>query len=87
MKGKKIYKSGEVHDADRAAQYSQTDQSPYRFLAYRDFPSLIEKFQNIDRVVDFGSGTGISTHYLFEQGFDVIGVDRSQAMVDKAKLD
>lgn len=86
MTDSKIYKSGEVHDTLQANKYSQTHQSPHRFLAYRDFSNLIGNYTNINRVLDLGSGTGASTHYLFEKGFDVIGTDKSPAMIEEAKL-
>lgn len=85
MKDLKTYQSGGVHDTMQASKYSQTHQSPHRFLAYRDFPNLIGNFANINRVLDFGSGTGASTHYLFEKGYNVVGVDKSSAMVKEAK--
>jgi len=80
------YKSGETHNVLQATKYSQTHQLPYRFLAYRDFPGLIKNFDGINRVLDLGSGTGASTYYLFEKGYDVIGVDKSHAMIREAKL-
>lgn len=79
------YTSGELHDTEQANKYSQTLKSPHRFLAYRDFYSLIERFGNINKVLDFGSGTGISTHFLFEKKYDVIGIDRSPYMIKEAK--
>ena len=86
MKNCVEYRSGEIHNIQKANNYSQTHQLPYRFLAYRDFYRLIKNFKNINRILDFGSGTGASTHYLFEKGYEVIGVDKSIAMIDKAKL-
>lgn len=86
MKNSSAYKSGEVHGVSQASKYSKTHESPHRFLAYRDFPGLIKKFSNINRVLDFGSGTGASTYYLLERGYDVIGLDKSSSMVKEAKL-
>lgn len=86
MKASQIYKSGAVHDVLQANKYSQTHQSPHRFLAYRDFSKLIRNFGNINRVLDFGSGTGASTAYLFNNGYDAVGVDKSPAMIKEAKL-
>lgn len=86
MSNAKLYKSGELHGASHANEYSQTHQLAHRFLAYRDFNKLLGgKHKRIKKVLDFGSGTGASTWHLFEQGYDVIGLDRSDAMVEKAK--
>ncbi|MCK4934375.1 MAG: methyltransferase domain-containing protein [Simkaniaceae bacterium] len=81
-----IYQSGKVHNSLQASKYSKTLQSPHRFLAYRDFSHLIRNFTNIHRVLDFGSGAGASTQFLCEKGYDVIGIDKSPAMIKEAKL-
>lgn len=82
-----MYASGEIHTHSEASNYSQTHSSPHRHLAYRDVMSLIKNFSGINKVLDFGSGTGISARYLYELGYEVIGVDKSIAMVQQAKQD
>jgi SAM-dependent methyltransferase len=37
------------------------------------------------RVLDLGSGTGEHARYLVSQGYEVVGVDASESMVDKAR--
>ena len=37
-----------------------------------------------DLVVDLGCGTGTLSEMLYEEGFDVIGIDSSEAMLEKA---
>lgn len=37
-----------------------------------------------DLVVDLGCGTGTFSEMLYEEGFDVIGIDSSEAMLEKA---
>lgn len=68
-----------------AGIYSQTEDTLCRYLAYRDLPGLIKKHVKGKKTLDYGSGTGISTRFLIEQGFDVQGVDVSQAMIEQAK--
>ncbi|MDN3505889.1 MAG: class I SAM-dependent methyltransferase [Simkaniaceae bacterium] len=85
MENKKKYKSGELHDSTQASQYSDTHQLPHRFLAYRDFSKQVKNLGNINKVLDFGSGTGASTQVLFEKGYEVTGLDKSSDMVFQAK--
>lgn len=80
------YRSGEDHGSIEAEKYSKTICCPHRFLAYRDFPNLVKGYKNIDKVLDFGSGAGASTDYLAKRGYDVLGTDKSQSMLDQAKL-
>lgn len=86
MKTTQIYKSGEIHDHVQAHKYTKTHHSPHRFLAYRDVSNLISNFSDIKRVLDFGSGTGASSYYLLQQGYNVIGIDKSPSMVQEARL-
>lgn len=37
------------------------------------------------RILDLGSGTGEHARYLVSQGFEVVGVDSSESMIDKAR--
>lgn len=37
------------------------------------------------KILDIGSGTGHHSGKLSEQGYNVLGIDKSQAMIDKAK--
>lgn len=85
MEQTKEYKSGQIHNIQQASEYSKTHEYPHRFLAYRDLHILLKNFANINKVLDFGCGTGSSTFYFFEKGFDVTGIDQSKAMVDEAK--
>jgi SAM-dependent methyltransferase len=80
------YKSGAVHDELQAREYSQTHELPHRYIAYRDFPRLIKQYKDISRVLDLGSGSGFSSIYLHDKGYEVIGTDKSQAMINEAKL-
>ena len=43
------------------------------------------QFQAGDRLLELGCGPGNLTHHLADQGFDITGVDKSDAMIAKAK--
>lgn len=47
----------------------------------------IKKYRpNAEKVLEFGSGTGIHGLILQKMGYDIYGIERSQQMVDKAIL-
>ncbi|MDE6168371.1 MAG: class I SAM-dependent methyltransferase [Acetatifactor sp.] len=48
----------------------------------RDVEGLLDSERNL--VVDLGCGTGTLTELLYERGYDVIGVDASEAMLNAA---
>lgn len=77
--------SGEIHKELQAKEYTKTSNLPHRYLAYRDFKGLIKEFGSIKKVLDLGSGTGASSDYLYKNGYDVIGVDKSISMIKQAK--
>lgn len=80
-----MYKSGNIHGQEQAAVYSKLDISPHRFLAYRDFSNLTKGLIVGKKALDLGSGTGASTKYLSNKGFEVTGLDISEAMIAEAK--
>jgi SAM-dependent methyltransferase len=44
---------------------------------------ILERFPT-QSVIDLGCGTGEHSRFLAEEGFNVVGLDRSEAMLDKA---
>ncbi|MBN2519141.1 MAG: class I SAM-dependent methyltransferase, partial [Bacteroidales bacterium] len=72
-------------DIDRAESYAKLEFSNTYYLAYRDLPGIINKHINGRKALDFGCGTGRSTRFLQQYGFDCIGVDISENMINKAK--
>ncbi|MBK8026414.1 MAG: class I SAM-dependent methyltransferase [Chloroflexi bacterium] len=58
-------------------------------FATRIAPQIVHFAHGLDwigrRVVDFGCGTGASTAWFASQGFNVVGVDRSPAMLEVAR--
>ncbi len=72
-------------DAKRAESYAKLEFPGTYYLAYRDLPQIIFKHAKGNKALDFGCGTGRSTRFLKELGFDVMGVDISKDMLDKAR--
>ncbi len=68
----------------RAESYSRLEFPNTYYLAYRDLPVIIKTHTKGKKAVDFGCGTGRSTRFLSNLGFDTIGIDISQSMIDKA---
>jgi SAM-dependent methyltransferase len=49
--------------------------------------SLISRFQNAAQtILELGSGTGKHALYLAEKGYSVVGVERSDGMIEQARL-
>jgi SAM-dependent methyltransferase len=71
-------------DRDRARAYAELEFPGTYYLAFRDIPRLLAKHVTGTRALDFGCGAGRSSRFLRHQGFDVIGVDISEAMLAEA---
>lgn len=81
------YLSEKDKSTDVAEKYhNNTLSSPHRYLAYRDIPYLIEKHVLGKTALDYGAGTGISSQFLLNLGFQVSGVDKSHEMLKQAKI-
>jgi SAM-dependent methyltransferase len=72
-------------DARRAETYAKLEFPGTYYLAYRDLPQIIAGHVKGRRAVDFGCGTGRSTRFLKQLGFEVVGVDIAEDMIRKAK--
>lgn len=72
-------------DCVRAEAYARLEYPGTYYLAFRDLPALIREDVRGRRALDFGCGTGRSTRFLRELGFDVLGVDISHAMLERAR--
>jgi SAM-dependent methyltransferase len=73
-------------DEERARAYATLQFPGTYYLAFRDLPALIRRYNRGSRTLDFGCGTGRSTRFLRNLGLDVIGADISQAMLDQARV-
>lgn len=82
---KTIYNSQNEKSVEQALGYVKSLQCASRYLSYRDMPEIIAKYVRGSKTLDYGSGTGISTKLLLDQGLDVIGVDISKEMLAVAK--
>jgi SAM-dependent methyltransferase len=72
----------------RAESYSELEFPNTYYLAYRDLPEIISLNVSGNNALDFGCGTGRSTRFLKQLGFDVKGIDNSSDMIEIArKLD
>jgi SAM-dependent methyltransferase len=79
-------KTGNVYDDERRARaYAELQFPGTYYLAYRDLPALIGEHVQGRTAIDFGCGTGRSTRFLRELGFDVVGVDIAQPMLARAR--
>lgn len=71
-------------DATRAAAYAQLAFANTYYLAFRDVPALLREAPG-RRAMDFGCGTGRSTRFLKDHGFDTAGVDIAPQMIAQAR--
>ena len=72
-------------DRDRADAYAQLAFPGTYFLAFRDLPALLRKHVTGRVALDFGCGAGRSTRFLRDLGYDVLGVDISAEMLERAR--
>lgn len=72
-------------DSARAAAYARLEFPGTYYLAFRDLPGIIGRHARGRRGLDFGCGTGRSTRFLRGLGFEVVGVEISEAMLAQAR--
>jgi SAM-dependent methyltransferase len=72
-------------DQTRAESYSRLEFPNTYYLAYRDLPEIISSHVKGKRAIDFGCGTGRSSRFLKQLGFDVTGIDISADMLEIAR--
>jgi len=72
-------------DSTRADAYATLEFKNTYYLAYRDLPAIIEKHVRGGKAIDFGCGTGRSTRFLRQLGFEVTGIDISDDMIRRAR--
>lgn len=72
-------------DPARAEAYSKLDFGGTYSLAFRDLPALFQEHVRGTHAVDFGCGTGRSTRFLRQCGFETTGIDVSEQMIAKAR--
>jgi ubiquinone/menaquinone biosynthesis C-methylase UbiE len=72
-------------DDTYAAAYAKMEFPGTYYLAFRDLPEILSRHVGGRKALDFGCGTGRSTRFLSQLGFDVIGVDIAEEMVREAR--
>jgi SAM-dependent methyltransferase len=77
--------SNVYEDRARADAYAALEFPGTYYLAYRDLPAIIGQHVRGKQALDFGCGAGRSTRFLKKLGFDVVGVDISEAMLARAR--
>lgn len=75
-----------AHDYSKySAKYAELGIEGTYYLEFRDIPTLFKRnVKSGNTVLDYGCGTGRSTRFLKNIGYDVIGVDISQDMINQA---
>lgn len=79
--------AGEInasYSLENAKKYTHSPVDNTYYLAFRDVPGLIEKYVKGKKAIDFGCGTGRSTRFLRDLGFETLGVDNSKEMIEQA---
>lgn len=72
-------------DRTRADAYAKLEFPGTYYLAYRDLPAIIKEHVQGKKALDFGCGTGRSTRFLSDLGFDPVGVDVAEHMLARAR--
>jgi SAM-dependent methyltransferase len=72
-------------DVARAEAYATLEFKNTYHLAYRDIPTILGAHVRGRKSIDFGCGTGRSTRFLRQLGFEVTGVDIAEDMIRKAR--
>lgn len=72
-------------DDVRANEYSKLEFANTYYLAFRDLPAIITEHVTGTKAIDFGCGTGRSTRYVRQLGFEVVGIDIAPEMIARAR--
>jgi SAM-dependent methyltransferase len=72
-------------DAARSKAYAKLEFPGTYYLAYRDLPAILAEHVRGKKAIDFGCGAGRSTRFLRGLGFDAIGLDIAEPMLDRAR--
>ena len=84
-KGKPLTFANCYEDGARAEAYATLEFKNTYHLAFRDIPAILGEHVRGRKSVDFGCGTGRSTRFLRQLGFEVTGIDIAEDMIRKAR--
>lgn len=73
-------------DKARADAYAELEFPGTYYLAFRDLRAILSEHIQGRNAVDFGCGTGRSTRFLRNLGYEVVGVDISAQMLAQARV-
>ena len=65
--------------------YAKHENVGTAYLAYKYLYSILEKYTEGSKTLDFGCGTGSSTRFLNEIGLNVSGADINDTMLSEAR--
>lgn len=71
--------------SDYAEEYAELGWNGTYYLVRRDLPGILQEHVPMGKALDFGCGSGRSTRLLRELGYQVIGIDVSEAMIAQAR--
>ncbi|MEN3973523.1 class I SAM-dependent methyltransferase [Emcibacter sp. SYSU 3D8] len=78
--------AGPTNDySDTADEYGRAEFTGTMYLAFRDVPWLISQCASGSRALDYGCGAGRSSRLLKRLGYEVTGIDISDAMLEAAR--
>jgi SAM-dependent methyltransferase len=72
-------------DTARADSYATLEFANTYYLAYRDLPAIFAEQVQGKSALDFGCGTGRSTRFLRQCGFEAVGIDIAEEMIRRAR--
>jgi SAM-dependent methyltransferase len=72
-------------DKLRAEAYARLEFANTYYLAYRDLPQILQEHVHGNCALDFGCGTGRSTRFIRQLGFEVTSVDIAPEMIEHAR--
>jgi len=72
-------------DGRMAQAYSKLEFYGTYHLAYRDLPQIYKQHSGGRHALDFGCGAGRSTRFLEKYGFNAVGVDIAESMLNIAR--
>lgn len=75
-----------THDYKKfAKKYADIGITDSFYLAYRDIPEIVQKYVHGTKALDHGCGSGRSSRFLEQLGFETIGIDSNKDMITEAR--